>query len=159
VTQAINGGQNGIDDRTRRWNLALAQGNDLLTLIQQPATTTTPGGPLMALTDDEQQELLDKVRYISDQVGPRLAAWGNASSFGTYPDGSEMTERDGLIAKLDELAALLKATPTVLTGEAVCQIAKWMLASPAVPVSTTTTTTTTPVVAPSTVRPSPPPTS
>jgi putative chitinase len=154
VTQAINGGQNGIDDRTRRWNLALAQGNDLLALIQQSTTTTTPGGALMALTDDEQQELLDKVRYIFDQVGPRLPAWGSASSFGIYPDGSEMTERDGLIAKLNAIVTALAAPANVINTPAVCQISKWLnqgaAAAPA-PVSTA------PVVAPSTVRPSPPP--
>lgn len=31
---------------------------------------TTTGGPLMALSDDEQRELLEKVRYIAGQLGP-----------------------------------------------------------------------------------------
>lgn len=60
VTQAINGGTNGLDERTRRWNLALAQGDALLELQNQQEE-----GPFMALTADEQAELLDLVRQIS----------------------------------------------------------------------------------------------
>lgn len=53
-------------------------------------------GPLMALTDDEQRELLDKVRYVFDQLGPKHPDWGPESSLGQYADGAEMTLRDGL---------------------------------------------------------------
>lgn len=60
----------------------------------------------MALTDDEQAELLAKVRYLYDQLGPTLAAWSAASSFGQYPDGTEMTQRDGLAALKREVDAI-----------------------------------------------------
>ena len=56
------------------------------------------GGPLMALTDAEQHELLERVRYISDQLGPNL--WGPDSSMGTNAAGEELTLRDGLAAHI-----------------------------------------------------------
>ena len=52
----------------------------------------------MALTDDEQTELLTKVRYIFDQLGPKHPDWGPDSSMGQYANGDEMTMRDGLAA-------------------------------------------------------------
>jgi len=91
VTYRINGGQNGIDDRTRRWNLALAQGNALLELL-----TPQEEGPLMALTAAEQTELLTKVRYIFDQLGPKDPSWPTDSSLGKDAAGKELTMRDGL---------------------------------------------------------------
>lgn len=94
VTLAINGGLNGIDDRTARWNQALAQGDGLLTLIQQQPTTT--GGPFMALSDAEQQEVLDGIRYIRAQIGPTDPSWGSDSSFGKDTAGNELTLRDGM---------------------------------------------------------------
>ena len=67
----------------------------------------------MALTDDEQKELLDKVRWLYDQLGPNL--WGPDSSLGLTADGQELTVRDGLAKQGRELvelvAAVDKATP------------------------------------------------
>lgn len=63
-----------------------------------PLTTPATKGPLMALTDDEQTELLTKVRYIFDQLGPKHPDWGPDSSMGQYANGDEMTMRDGLAA-------------------------------------------------------------
>ncbi len=93
VTQLINGGQNGITDRRNRYQQAIALGDRLLTLIK-PADTAE--GPLMALTDDEQTELLTKVRYIFDQLGPKHPDWGQDSSLGVGADGVELTLRDGI---------------------------------------------------------------
>ena len=64
----------------------------------QPSAPPTETGALMALTDDEQHELLDRVRYISDQLGPNL--WGPDSSMGTNAAGEELTLRDGLAAHI-----------------------------------------------------------
>lgn len=61
VTQAINGGTNGLDERTRRWNLALAQGDALLQLL----TPQEEDQFMPALTADEQRELLDLARQIA----------------------------------------------------------------------------------------------
>lgn len=56
VTQAINGGQNGIADRRTRYTRALAVGDALLQLL-------TPGEDdfLSALTPDEQRKLYDEI--------------------------------------------------------------------------------------------------
>lgn len=64
----------------------------------QPSAPPTETGVLMALTDAEQHELLDRVRYISDQLGPNL--WGPDSSMGTNAAGEELTLRDGLAAHI-----------------------------------------------------------
>lgn len=99
VTQLINGGQNGIADRRDRYNQAIALGNRLLLL-----TTPTTEGPLMALTDDEQTELLTKVRYIFDQLGPKHPDWSADSSMGVDANGDELTLRDGLAAMARKVA-------------------------------------------------------
>lgn len=91
VTRRINGGTNGLQDRVNRYNQAIALGDRLLTLIQ-----TAQEGPLMALSDDEQTELLTKVRYIFDQLGPKHPDWGQNSSLGVGADGVELTLRDGI---------------------------------------------------------------
>lgn len=70
-------------------NAFLGSVADLQTLLG-----ITTGGPFMALTDDEQQEVLDGIRYLTAQLGPNI--WGPASSFGTNAQGQELTMRDGL---------------------------------------------------------------
>lgn len=59
----------------------------------------------MALSDDEQRELLeaakearDNTRWIKDQLGPNI--WGPDSSLGKNTEGHELTLRDGLAAHI-----------------------------------------------------------
>ncbi|GAC70716.1 hypothetical protein [Gordonia soli] len=62
---------------------------------------------MAALNDAEQKELLTKVRWIADQLGPNL--WGPDSSMGKAADGkSENTVRDGLAALKRTVEALAK---------------------------------------------------
>lgn len=65
VTQVINGGQTHADKRRAKRDLALRQGDKLLRLVNESSSSTTDlGGFLMALSDNEQRELLDKVRQL-----------------------------------------------------------------------------------------------
>lgn len=67
VTRAINGGLNGLADRTARWNRCLAIGNRLLDLKTTAAPPAPPGeGFLMSLTPDEQREILILLRVLAD---------------------------------------------------------------------------------------------
>jgi hypothetical protein len=66
----------------------------------------TPKEPVVAaLSDAEWREMLDNTRKILAQVGPKLPSWGDRSSFGKDASGNELTQRDGLIAKLNAIAA------------------------------------------------------
>lgn len=53
-------------------------------------------GVLMALTDAEQKELLDGVRYIRDQIGPGFDGWGEDGDLGTDSKGRRNTLRSAL---------------------------------------------------------------
>ena len=61
VTYLINGGYNGEDEREARRDKALQQGDKLLHLT---SAATTLEGFLMALSDEDQQDLLDKTRQV-----------------------------------------------------------------------------------------------
>lgn len=64
-----------------------------------------PEAPLMALTDAEQRELLDGVRYIRDQVGPGFDTWGEDGDLGRNADGKRRTLRAGLAALRRKIGA------------------------------------------------------
>lgn len=115
VTETINGGDTGLQDRIDRYNQALALGDRILLLIPAPLPVPPiPGGPLDALTPDEQHQLLDDVAWIREQLGPNI--WGPDSSMGTAADGHELTVRDGLAAtrrEVDGMVGVVKALAQV----------------------------------------------
>ncbi|GFG83328.1 hypothetical protein MALGJ_00040 [Mycolicibacter algericus] len=53
-----------------------------------PPATTPEKGPLMALNDAEQRELLDGVRYIRDQVGPASTSGARTATSATTTTAS-----------------------------------------------------------------------
>jgi predicted chitinase len=65
VCRAINGGLNGFDDRVNRYNNALPLAGQFI-----PAVLET-GDAFMALSDDEQRELLDLLRRVAALLGAR----------------------------------------------------------------------------------------
>lgn len=69
-----------------------------------PSTIDT-GGPLMALTDAEQRELLDGVRCIKDQLGPGFDEWGEDGDLGRNLQGQRRTLRAGLAALMRKTGA------------------------------------------------------
>ncbi|QPL13905.1 lysin A, glycosyl hydrolase domain [Gordonia phage NancyRae] len=83
-----SGRANHIEERIARWNRCRAMGAAII--------PTEEGLVMAALNDKEARELLDGVRYIRDQLGPKLEAWGADSSMGKTKDGEENTVRDGL---------------------------------------------------------------
>ena len=71
VTQLINGGQNGIDDRTARYNQAIALGDELLALVSSVTTTAptpAPTGEDYVPTQDEWNALVADVKEIRAQL-------------------------------------------------------------------------------------------
>lgn len=70
--------------------------------IYKPAPTPTPPAPekepFMALSEAEQNELLEGVRYIRDQLGPGFDAWGEDGDLGRNDKGQRRTLRAGLAA-------------------------------------------------------------
>jgi len=70
---------------------------------------TTNEGWLMALTDDEQAELLSKVREIWDQLrGPNGAGW---PQLGQNNQGQDLTPVDAIAAIKNDVEKLLPSTP------------------------------------------------
>lgn len=66
---------------------------------------TTTGGTLMALTDEEQTELLTKVREIWDQLrGPNGAGW---PQLGQNEQGQDLTPVDAIAVIKNDVAAML----------------------------------------------------
>ncbi|ATW62884.1 endolysin [Corynebacterium phage phi673] len=87
-TRMINGGLNGIDDRRARYNRALILGERLI---------PNDGGFLMALSDDEQRELLDKTRRIHHELTHEF------QSLYTDKDGNRSTWRGTMMGYLLQL--------------------------------------------------------
>lgn len=77
-TRMINGGLNGLADRRTRFNRALAMGERLKPITEENI--------FMALSDDEQRELLDKTRRIHHELTHEFQSLvtdekGNQSTF------------------------------------------------------------------------------
>lgn len=64
--------------------------------------TTTPTG---GLTVSDINKIMQSLGRIEDQLGGKHPSWGEASSFGKDRNGNELTQRDGLIAKLNKMQA------------------------------------------------------
>lgn len=82
VTRAINGGLNGIQDRQSRLNNCYSMGSKLLELTS--TTTDLEEGFLMALSEQEQIEIRDKIRQL----------WG--ASFNLVPSKSRYADPNDL---------------------------------------------------------------
>ncbi|WP_081291131.1 transglycosylase family protein [Mycobacterium asiaticum] len=89
------------------WGAGLPGREDPKQLAAGLAPTTTNNqqeGPLMALTDDEQQELLTKVRDIWDQLrGPGGEGW---PQLGQNDQGQNLTPVDGLASVIEAVSVI-----------------------------------------------------
>lgn len=128
VTQAINGGLNGLAARTTRWNQALALGDKLLVLIAP--TATTPPTEMITLTVplDQFNQLCADAAYVRAQMGPREGDWTPASSLGTDAAGDELTLRDG--------TAAMKRTVDTIASEITAKLTPPAVVNPTPPAST-----------------------
>jgi hypothetical protein len=103
VTQAINGGQNGAADRKKRYDRALALGDQLMVLATGAPPSPTPGeGFLMALSEAEQRQLFNTVCGPRPSRSPfRHLGEGNIGDLGDAvfnTDGSTHVEVVALLA-------------------------------------------------------------
>ena len=83
--------------------------------IYKPAPTTpapAPKGPLMALSDEKQQELYaaaiaarDNTKLILDQLGPGFDSWGADGDLGRNDKNQRRTLRAGLAALMRKVGA------------------------------------------------------
>lgn len=101
VTQAINGGQNGATDRKRRYDLALALGDQLLTLTTSAPSTS--GDDMAAVPQDEWARVVVQLDRVFHEVAdlrtsrsplrePDERATDTWSGFGLNTDGSQHLE-------------------------------------------------------------------
>lgn len=92
ATQAVNGGLNGLADRQARWDNAIAMGPTLLEI-------TYSGGFLMALSDQQQQEVYDKL--MAYPAVPEIAGkWQSRARYATNP-GQGVDDTVGMILYTD----------------------------------------------------------
>ena len=82
-----------IDGKSVDVNAFRGSINDLLPLFGQQ-----PQGAFMALTDQQQQQLFDRVNYIYDQLGPGFDSWGADGDLGKDAAGQRRTVRTFLTA-------------------------------------------------------------
>ena len=110
VTRAINGGLNGLADRRARWDRCLGMGARLLELTKiGPPPTAPEEGFLMALTPDEQREVLDLLRVLASD---RTASISPFRHLGGEQHGAVTMSRrvDFIDANLHTVYAMLLAS-------------------------------------------------
>jgi predicted chitinase len=117
VTQLINGGQNGIDDRRARYSQAIALGDELLALITPASPAPAQGGPLDALTPEQQHQMLDDVAWIRAQMDVSQPDWDSDADLGTDSQGRPNNLRTAVAKVLRLLSKPTKAPkPTKTTS-------------------------------------------
>lgn len=111
VTQAINGGQNGIADRRKRYDRALALGNQLLALLSaNPSTPSTPGDDMALVPQDQWDKVYQELtkRFPSRSPLRHLGegAVETMAGFVLNIDGSQHVELVTKLAKYGDPDAL-----------------------------------------------------
>lgn len=111
VTQLINGGQNGIDDRRARYQQAIDLGDELLALLAAP--TTDEGDDIVpnGVDADRLNAAIDKI--LCGGTMPPL--WPSRSFLAT--DGNGVDDTVGMILNADGNAWTLVLTMGYLAGE------------------------------------------
>lgn len=90
VTQRINGGQNGIDGRRRRWNLALSKGDALLTLTTTIGDEDEMAGWTQDLVDRAMVLLENQTGVMRPSTSPfRRPYEGNVNTCGGFAWASD----------------------------------------------------------------------
>lgn len=105
VTQAINGGYNGLDDRRNRWVKARNMGDRLLSLVEE-SEETQEDGFMSALSADEQRALYNAIMMSRPSKSPLAHIGegniGNSQDIQGYMDANIHVLVVDLLARLGD---------------------------------------------------------